>query len=369
MTLETKRIETAISTTGHWFPAADCAARVGLTPRALRLYERCGLIKPRRTEKNWRLYGPAEIVRLNEIMALKRLGLSLSRITALLAGKSLALDHVLAMQEQSLLQSKKRAELGLSLVLAARQEMAAGKQLSTPDLITLIKETEMTDSPNDDMAWHLYEQTRPRVEQPIDSGLLPHYVGTYRFDSNDILTVTQREGGITIQMSRQPQLDAFSEGPDKFFLKIVPAQISFERNGAGQAESLVLHQGGHEQVAVRIDPAAAKALEDTRDQRFRTQTPLPGSEAILRRLISEHQSGRIDFSKMTPLLAGVVTEQLPLIQQEMKEQGTLTALRFKGVGEDDCDVYEVAFEKMPTEWRFCLDGTGKISGLSMRRLP
>jgi DNA-binding transcriptional MerR regulator len=56
-----------------WLTAAECASRTGLTVRALRVYERYDLIRPRRTASGWRLYGPAEITRLTEIIALKRL--------------------------------------------------------------------------------------------------------------------------------------------------------------------------------------------------------------------------------------------------------------------------------------------------------
>jgi DNA-binding transcriptional MerR regulator len=369
MALGTKRMETAERGSALWLSAAECAERVGLTPRALRLYEHCGLIKPRRTDKNWRLYGPAEITRLSEIMALKRLGISLSRITALLAGKSLALDHVLTMQEQSLLQARTRADQALSLVSAARSEMAAGKQLSTDDLIRLIKETEMTDMPNDDVAWRLYEQARPRIEMPADLSLIPLYVGTYRFDANTIMTVSARDGGLAIQLSRQPRLDAFVEGPDKFFLKIVPAQISFQREGSAPAQSLTLHQNGLEQIATRVDQQVAQAIEQERNQRLESQTPLPGSEVILRKLIAEHQSGTIDYTRMTPALAEVVAEQLPLIRATIGELGDLETIRFRGVGEDDSDVYEVRFAKQATEWRFQLDEAGKTSFLTIRKLP
>ena len=65
--------------TETWLTAADCARRIGLSVRALRLYEQHGLIAPRRTRKTWRLYGPDEIARLNEVLALKSLGSSLAR--------------------------------------------------------------------------------------------------------------------------------------------------------------------------------------------------------------------------------------------------------------------------------------------------
>ena len=82
-----------------WLTAAECAERIGLTVKALRLYEKRGLINPRRTGKNWRLYGVEDIARLNEILALKRLGLSLARITELLAGQATDVDRTLVMQQ------------------------------------------------------------------------------------------------------------------------------------------------------------------------------------------------------------------------------------------------------------------------------
>ncbi|MCA1444597.1 MerR family transcriptional regulator [Ensifer sp. IC4062] len=48
----------------QWLTAAECGERLGLTVR--RLYENRGLISPRRTGKNWRLYGAEEFARLNE---------------------------------------------------------------------------------------------------------------------------------------------------------------------------------------------------------------------------------------------------------------------------------------------------------------
>lgn len=74
-------------TTETWLTAAECARRIGLSVRALRVYERHGLIAPRRTSKSWRLYGATDITRLNEVLALKSLGLSLSHIAELLQGR------------------------------------------------------------------------------------------------------------------------------------------------------------------------------------------------------------------------------------------------------------------------------------------
>jgi DNA-binding transcriptional MerR regulator len=109
-----------------WLTAAQCAERIGITVRALRLYEETGLIRPPRTGKNWRLYGTKEIARLTEILALKRLGLSLQDIARLLAGHATDLDRMLAMQNHALQEQLTRTQHSLAVTDALRAKMAAG---------------------------------------------------------------------------------------------------------------------------------------------------------------------------------------------------------------------------------------------------
>jgi DNA-binding transcriptional MerR regulator len=59
------------------------AKLVGVTPKALYLYERRGLIKPRRTSAGYRRYTMRELHQLSRVLALKTLGLSLQEITRL----------------------------------------------------------------------------------------------------------------------------------------------------------------------------------------------------------------------------------------------------------------------------------------------
>jgi DNA-binding transcriptional MerR regulator len=64
--------------------AAACAARTGLTIRALRVYERSGLLNPARAPNGWRQYGRRELARLNTVGVLKTAGLTLAQIRAVL---------------------------------------------------------------------------------------------------------------------------------------------------------------------------------------------------------------------------------------------------------------------------------------------
>ena len=63
---------------------SDLAQEFALTTRALRFYEDCGLLAPKR-DKRTRVYGERERVRLKLILRGKRLGLALSEIGELLA--------------------------------------------------------------------------------------------------------------------------------------------------------------------------------------------------------------------------------------------------------------------------------------------
>jgi len=125
--------------------AADTASRLGLTVRALRVYERHGLVKPGRTAAGWRVYGPEEVARLHQVTALKRLGLTLSQIAALLKGRGVDLERLLAAQEEALAARKQRVDRALDLVRRARARLAQGETLPADDLVELTKETVMSD--------------------------------------------------------------------------------------------------------------------------------------------------------------------------------------------------------------------------------
>ena len=125
--------------------AAEFAARFGVTVKALRVYEREGLLRPQRAANGWRVYGRSEEERLTAVMALKRLGLPLARVRDLLTGFRGDLDAVLALQEQALARRQDELGLALALVKTARARLASGASLSADDLTQLVKETAMTD--------------------------------------------------------------------------------------------------------------------------------------------------------------------------------------------------------------------------------
>lgn len=131
---------------------AQTARKLGVSGKALRIYEAHGLITPARTAAGWRVYGPEEIARLHQILALKSFGFSLGRIGELLSGRLPELGQVLALHERVLRDEVAQRQKALSLLAAARRKLGRHGNLSSDDLIALTQETIMTEPRHKDMA-------------------------------------------------------------------------------------------------------------------------------------------------------------------------------------------------------------------------
>lgn len=116
--------------------AADFAARFGVTAKALRVYERHGLLNPARSASDWRLYGAQDARALMCILVLRRLGVPLARMKSLISGRE-TLDGMLALREAGLEAERGLLEESLAIVGAARAALARGRDLSVEDLARL----------------------------------------------------------------------------------------------------------------------------------------------------------------------------------------------------------------------------------------
>lgn len=59
---------------------SEAARQLGVSVKALRVYEQRGLLKPSRTESGWRVYGADDMARARDIVTLRALGLSLAEV-------------------------------------------------------------------------------------------------------------------------------------------------------------------------------------------------------------------------------------------------------------------------------------------------
>jgi len=124
--------------------AGETARLLGLTVKALRVFERHGLVQAQRTAVGWRVYGPNELVRLHQIIWLKRLGLKLTQIGTILHDQRVDLDRLLALQQEVLLDRKRSIDQALRLLGKARAKLTLGEALSADELIALTKDVAMT---------------------------------------------------------------------------------------------------------------------------------------------------------------------------------------------------------------------------------
>jgi DNA-binding transcriptional MerR regulator len=105
----------------------EFARDAGVTVRALHLYDRLELLKPAAlTESGYRLYGEAELARLEQILALRFVGFSLAQIKELLGGSTAPPATALRMQREVIVRRKRRLESALAAIDEAERVLTGG---------------------------------------------------------------------------------------------------------------------------------------------------------------------------------------------------------------------------------------------------
>ncbi|MBO9670366.1 MAG: MerR family transcriptional regulator [Sphingobium sp.] len=122
---------------------AQVAKLTGLTSRALRFYEARGLVRPLRSASGRRHYGPAELERLHQILALKRTGLSLAQIEKLTAGRKLDLRALVAGQVEALDAQKRELEEAKTLLTAILSRIDRSEPIDVATFCSLIRQGDM----------------------------------------------------------------------------------------------------------------------------------------------------------------------------------------------------------------------------------
>ena len=115
------------------------AELLGVSAKALRLYEQRGLVTPRRTAAGWRVYGPDEMVRATEIVTLRRLGLSLSQIARVFADDPRGLEPALAAHQATLEDRIRQLAGTVEQVRDIRAGLAQGQSPTASELARLVR--------------------------------------------------------------------------------------------------------------------------------------------------------------------------------------------------------------------------------------
>lgn len=102
------------------YTVTEFAELAGVTVKALHHYDRLGLLSPRRSGAGYRLYASSDLERLEQIVVLKSVGLTLRQIRALLDGDGDEVANRLRSQRHTL--EQKRTDLGRMIRAIERVE-------------------------------------------------------------------------------------------------------------------------------------------------------------------------------------------------------------------------------------------------------
>ena len=90
-------------------------------------------------------------------------------------------------------------------------------------------------------------------EISIEDSILQSYVGKYELAPGFVITVSKEGNQMKAQATGQDQFEIYPKSENVFYLKVVVAQITFNKNEDGRVESLTLSQGGQETIGSRLE--------------------------------------------------------------------------------------------------------------------
>jgi DNA-binding transcriptional MerR regulator len=132
----------------HLYKAREFADLAGVTVRALHHYDRIGLLKPLRGSSGYRLYSLADLERLEQITALKFLGIPLHEIKILLESSPLTLAESLDLQHRALTEKRDLINRAIHAIEAAEGLVRSGQVTDVSVLRKIIEVIEMQPEEN-----------------------------------------------------------------------------------------------------------------------------------------------------------------------------------------------------------------------------
>jgi len=220
-----------VSLSVQFLSPSEAARRLGVSVKALRLYEQRGLVAPVRTAAGWRAYGPDQMARAAEIVHLRALGLSLAQVARVLGGDPQGLAPALAAHQASLEDRARQLAEMVGKVAGLRADLARGHAPAAADLARLFTP----------------------AGKPGVAFDLPWPWGGERFELSDIRPLTYIIGPLGSGKTRLAQRLAETL-PDAGFLGLDRLE-----DGGGAAKARLASDPA---LAARVDQALAWLVED-----------------------------------------------------------------------------------------------------------
>ncbi|HSW07716.1 MerR family transcriptional regulator [Aquabacterium sp.] len=118
----------------------ELAKRTGITVRTLHHYDSIGLLRPSaRSDSGYRLYNQADVARLHGIQVLRRIGLPLEEIGAMLGEESPSLPQIVARQLRALEREIEQATALRDRLALAQAKFSAGSEPELNDWLETLQ--------------------------------------------------------------------------------------------------------------------------------------------------------------------------------------------------------------------------------------
>jgi beta-lactamase regulating signal transducer with metallopeptidase domain len=206
-----------------------------------------------------------------------------------------------------------------------------------------------------------------------DTAARDSYVGWYELSPTRAIAVTRDGNRIYLQDTGRPRFEVASDGGDTFSGNDGDLVI-FLRDDQGKVTRILHNDPMYgARLASRITAARAKAIEADAarriadaPERFRGQTPLPGSKEAVLRGIADMQNGAPNYERMSVSLGAKVRRQTAQLHPMLKALGAVESIFFRGVGPGGYDIYGVKFANGSAEVRLQLGADGKADDVIFR---
>jgi CubicO group peptidase (beta-lactamase class C family) len=86
----------------------------------------------------------------------------------------------------------------------------------------------------------------------VADDILQSYIGSYQLMPEFIIEIIKEGSQLKAQATGQPLFDIFPQSENVFYLKVVEAKLTFNKNDAGNVESVTLLQGGREMTGNKM---------------------------------------------------------------------------------------------------------------------
>ncbi len=211
--------------------------------------------------------------------------------------------------------------------------------------------------------------------QSAEAGAGPpdSYAGWYELAPNRVLTITRDGDRMVAQETGRPKFELAAHGSDAFSSRRDDLVVFLRDAQGAVAQALLQDPVFGARLAPRVTEARARAIEEEFARRiaevpdrFRDQTPLPGSKEAILHGIEGMQRGAPNYERMSAPLAARIRRQAAQMEAMFKALGAVESIFFRGVGPGGYDIYGVKFANGSAEFRLLLDADGKAEDVLFR---